>query len=215
MQTMFILKSALIFYVEVKITYEVLFDVLRREKENNELQALDETFYDDVADYIAQKRRNVSKRAGSYDGLDEEKDKIQLRNILRTVEEIYNIRERKVLNLARTKARATKNLIDTTKILPEERPLFDDAVTMLSDQRDDVLRDMTGKMNDDRDEPDTDAGEEGDEDLEAVEIQRQLPKFLGSDKNVYGPFEEGQEVSLPSSVAELLVKKGRAERIED
>lgn len=212
---MFILKSALLLCVEVKITYEVLFDVLRREKENNELQALDDTFYDDVADYIAQKRRNVSKPSGSYDGLDEEKDKIQLRNILRTVEEIYNIRERKVLNLARTKARATKNLIDTTKILPEERTLFDDAVDMLSGQRDEVLREITGKMNQDREEQDRSGSEQGDEDEETVEIQRQLPKFLGSDKNVYGPFEEGQEVSLPSSVAELLVKKGRAERIED
>lgn len=201
--------------MEVKITYEVLFDVLRREKENNELQALDDTFYDDVADYIAKKRRNMEAgTSSSYDDLDEEKDKIQLRNILRTVEEIYNIRERKVINLARTKARATKNLIDTTKILPEERGLFDDAVDLFEAQRQDVLRDVTGKYDQSRDHEETE-GVDADEETVTVEIQRQLPKFLGTDKNVYGPYEEGQEVSLPESVADLLVKKGRAERVED
>lgn len=210
---MFILKSALLFYVEVKITYEVLFDVLRREKENNELQALDDTFYDDVEDYIAKKRRNLTSTKQSYDGLDEEKDKIQLRNILRTVEEVYNIRERKVINLARTKARASKNLIDTTKILPEERRLFDAATDLLNEQRAEVLRDLTGKIDEDGDPGES--GPSNDEGSVTVEIQRQLPKFLGSDKNVYGPFDEGQEVGLPESVAELLVKKGRAERVND
>jgi DNA replication factor GINS len=199
--------------VEVKITYEVLFDVLRREKENNELQSLDDTFYDDVADYIAKKRQNVSGSTSSYDGLDDEKDKIQLRNILRTVEEIYNIRERKVLGLARRKARSTKNLIDTTKLLPEERSLFDDAVSLLEDQRVDVLGEMKGKIDQPHDDQ-TGVEADEDEDSVTVEIQRQLPKFLGTDKNVYGPFDEGQEVELPESVAELLVKKGRAERAD-
>lgn len=198
--------------MEVKITYEVLFDVLRREKENNELQALDDTFYDDVAEYIAKKRENMSAQRSTYEGLDEEKDKIQLRNILRTVEEIYNIRERKVLGLARTKARATKNLIDTTKILPEERSLFDNAVALLEEQRHGVLQEVTGSFDRQEEETAQDT-DDGSDEQETVEIQRQLPKFLGTDKNVYGPYEEGQEVTLPKSVAELLVKKGRAERV--
>jgi len=200
--------------VEVKITYEVLFDVLRREKENNELQSLDDTFYDDVADYISKKRQSVDGAASSYDGLDDEKDKIQLRNILRTVEEIYNIRERKVIGLARRKARATKNLIDTTKLLPEERPLFDEAVDILEGQRHDVLDELKGSFDREQPSESSSTAEDADEETVAVEIQRQLPKFLGTDKNVYGPFEEGQEVDLPESVAELLVKKGRAERVD-
>ena len=44
-------------------------------------------------------------------------------------------------------------------------------------------------------------------------IKTNLPKFMGADKKVYGPFEKGEQVSLPKSISELLVSKGRADTI--
>jgi DNA replication initiation complex subunit (GINS family) len=40
---------------DVKITYETLFDLLRREKNRNELQQLDPSFYLDVVSYLKEK----------------------------------------------------------------------------------------------------------------------------------------------------------------
>ena len=42
--------------VEVNITYETLFDLLRRERSRNELQELEETFYEDVKKYLEEKQ---------------------------------------------------------------------------------------------------------------------------------------------------------------
>lgn len=203
------------FIVEVKITYEVLFDILRREKDNNELQALDNSFYDDVQEYVSSKRQSMrSQKSSGYSGFGEEKSKIQMRNILRTVKEIYNIRERKILGLARTKARSASNLIDTTKILPVERALFDRAVDVLEERRDALLEETLGQDRPGKTSEAENQGGVSEGETVNVEIGRKLPKFLGTDKKVYGPFDEGDVVELPDAVAELLIKKGRATKLD-
>jgi hypothetical protein len=40
------------------------------------------------------------------------------------------------------------------------------------------------------------------------------PKFVGRENEVFGPFEANQEAELPSEIANILVKKGRAEIVE-
>jgi len=211
---MFIIKIVSLYTVDVTITYEVLFDILRREKDNNELQDLDESFYEEVEEYIDEKKRTVESGKNSVytPSTDQEKQKIQLRNIKRTVQEIYNIRERKIMGLARSKARAKNGLIDTTRLLVVEQPLFDAAVDLLERHRKETLQDVMG----DRTKPKKASGStssESDEDLQGVNILKDLPKFLGPDKKVYGPFQKDDEVELPVSVAKLLTQKGRAENV--
>ena len=40
-----------------------------------------------------------------------------------------------------------------------------------------------------------------------------VPKFLGKQKEIYGPFEAGEEATLPSMIANILLKKGKAEEL--
>lgn len=46
-----------------------------------------------------------------------------------------------------------------------------------------------------------------------VKFLSNLPKFMGLDKKVYGPYDKDSTGELPSNVAELLLKKGRAELV--
>ncbi len=41
-----------------------------------------------------------------------------------------------------------------------------------------------------------------------------VPKFLGHHLEVYGPFEEDDTANLPEEIADILIKKGRAEEIK-
>jgi len=41
-----------------------------------------------------------------------------------------------------------------------------------------------------------------------------VPKFLGHYLEVYGPFEEDDTANLPEEIADILIKKGRAEEIK-
>jgi hypothetical protein len=46
-----------------------------------------------------------------------------------------------------------------------------------------------------------------------VKILEYLPRFMGRDGEVLGPFEAGAVVVVDAQIAGLLVKKGRAEPV--
>jgi len=52
-------------------------------------------------------------------------------------------------------------------------------------------------------------------DYEPVKILKKIPEFTGMDLEVYGPFEEGEEVEVPKVNAEILVDRGNAEYLDD
>ena len=43
-----------------------------------------------------------------------------------------------------------------------------------------------------------------------VRFIHSVPKFAGLDLEVYGPFQEGDEIEFPEQVAKVLIKKGHA-----
>ena len=47
-----------------------------------------------------------------------------------------------------------------------------------------------------------------------VRILHSIPKFVGEDMNVYGPFESEDIANLPEKVSTALMKKKRAEEIK-
>ena len=49
--------------------------------------------------------------------------------------------------------------------------------------------------------------------VKTVRFMSAVPKFLGRELEVYGPFEEEDVANLPGEVADVLIKKGRAEEI--
>ena len=57
--------------------------------------------------------------------------------------------------------------------------------------------------------------EDVEEGYQIVKIISDVPEFMGTDLESYGPFEEGEEVQIPEDNAEILVNRGNAEEIED
>jgi DNA replication initiation complex subunit (GINS family) len=54
---------------------------------------------------------------------------------------------------------------------------------------------------------------EAEEGYEVVEITAEVPEFMGTDLEAYGPFEEGEEAEIPEDNAEILVNRGNAEQL--
>jgi len=52
-------------------------------------------------------------------------------------------------------------------------------------------------------------------DYDVVKILKKVPEFRGTDLDVHGPFEEGEEVEVPKDNAEILVNRGNAEYLND
>ena len=45
--------------MEATITYEFLYDILRREKDRTELQKLEDSFYEKTINYMEEKKTNI------------------------------------------------------------------------------------------------------------------------------------------------------------
>ncbi len=124
--------------MDVVITYETLFDLLRREKGRAELQELPKDFYGRVLLFLREKQASVAD-AGGFGAPQAQKLLIQYQNAQKIIRELYERRERKILEMCLNKARTASNLIDTSALLPEERPLFEEGVSFLASGRDRLL----------------------------------------------------------------------------
>ena len=72
------------------ITYETLRKIQTQEKSSSKLVKLPENFFRDVKNYLERKEK-LSKEKGNY---------LELQSANRILEEIFELREKKILNLA-------------------------------------------------------------------------------------------------------------------
>src|SRR3989344_180034 len=103
---------------EVVITYETLFELLKRERERPDLQKLEPSFFSDTIDYIKDKKKILEARSDSPFAVEERK---------------------KIISLALDKSRTKSNLIDTTALLKEEKVVFEALTNAFDTYRDAIL----------------------------------------------------------------------------
>jgi DNA replication initiation complex subunit (GINS family) len=246
----------------VDLTYEQLFDILRREKGRDELQQLDSAFYDGVRGFLSTKEDQI-RLAQSEHGvasLAAQRAHIELTNAKKILKELYERRERKIVTMALHRTRTESAIIDHETLLPEEKGLLEELVHLLVDGRERILsrielrtpmivtppRQYAITRDEDEprvrdDEPRTFAVEskplEPKRVVERVQASRAtetsagdtftteetnikvrflapVPKFVGKDLRVFGPFEEGATAELPDVIAQILIKKGRAQEMD-
>lgn len=207
---------------EISITYDLLFDIIKIEKSREDLQKLDEKFYKDVVDYLSTKNAIIDNPNTPI--RERELTKIQLGNVKRLLVELYERREKKIINLAIYKVKTGDGIINTETLLLEEKVLFNTLYVQLLRYRSEILDKVLEGIT-----PDPQAMELHstakkivpiieDDDTESVGIKsvrfiKPVPRFLGSELEVYGPFEENDIASLPSKIADILIKKNRAEEM--
>ena len=215
---------------EINITYETLFELLRREKNREEIQKLDQGFLNDVSNYIKEKLELYSQQKNKDDPFAAEetrKAELQLTNIKKILRELYEKREKKIIHMAIDGSRSTTSLIETANLLKEEKRIFDELVELLNKYRKGVLYHLLEGMEPNikkeaeekqEEQPESNPAEEKQEQAKTTKMIRfkhAVPKFVGEDLEVYGPFEENDMANLPSEIADVLISKDRAEEMNN
>ncbi len=208
---------------EVVITYETLFEILKREKERPDLQRLEPTFFSDTINYIRDKKKILEAKSDSVFAPEErKKTERQLENIYKILKELYERREKKIINLALDKSRTQSNLIDTTSLMKEEKVFFDAATNLLDNYRNAILYAVLNEKM-----PFMQSFEEKkppEAFMSALELKKptrlvrfayKVPKFVGPELEEYGPFEEEDIANLPAEIADVLINKSKAEEIKE
>lgn len=205
----------------INITYDLLFDILRYEKSRDELQALDKEFFNNIVEYLRNKEIiliNVHTPPS-----ERELTKIQLNNVKKILTELYDRREKKIINLASYKIKIGQDTINTTALLDDEKILFDSVFLVLSKYRTTILDNILNAKSPfakpiDQQESTSSVEKKmpelnDDDTITSVRFIKPVPKFLGPELETYGPFEEQDIASLPSIIANILIRKERAEEM--
>ena len=211
---------------EVVITYETLFELLKRERERTDLQKLEPSFFSDTIGYIRDKKKILEAKSDSVFASDEKKKtERQLDNIYKILKELYERREKKIISLALDKSRTKTNLIDTTSLLKEEKVLFEALTGLLDSYRDAILYSVLNEklpfmqpLEDKKPKEDFRTAlelKEAKKPTKLVRFTSHVPKFVGPELEEYGPFEEEDIANLPVEVAEVIVSRGKAEEIRE
>ncbi|MBN2112222.1 DNA replication complex GINS family protein [Candidatus Woesearchaeota archaeon] len=211
----------------MNITYETLFEVLRIEKNRDDLQELPPSFFDDVLQYLREKQQIFDEslvKEDLFSATEREKISNELGNLRRMLKETYERREKKIINMALNKSRTKSNIIDTSRLLKEETAFFDQIVDTLDRFRKGILLNMFDLrqpfIEESKLQPNgsSSAGENKEKekkDTKLVRFLHPIPKFIGKELEVYGPFEEEDMANLPVEIADVLIGKGRAEEVSE
>lgn len=230
---------------DIVITFDTLFDILRNEKTKEDIQKLSENFLQDVVNYIAGKQTELNDekhQQSLFESEDRDKKLHQLNNIKRILKEIYERREKKIINMALNKSRFKGNIIDTSALLEEELIFFEMLSTLFNRERDRILNNVLRARLPNKHEieiphipeqkeefksantipSETQAVNSNEESQSAVPIAAKLvrftspvPEFIGEDMQEYGPFEEEDVSKLPIEIADVLIKKDKAQEIKE
>ncbi|MEM4282619.1 MAG: hypothetical protein QW559_00375 [Candidatus Woesearchaeota archaeon] len=224
---------------KILLTYETLYELVRREKSKEELQPLDANFFNSLVEYLKEKNllyEESLKKNDIFSVADRERLATQLANILKLVRDLYERREKKIIALAINKSRTNSSIIDTSNLLAEERAFFNSLVGVLDEYRKGVLgsilelrlptiagehsKSITDQSNSTEPSPDSSLEGQKRSDVEATSSEQKktalvtfiqpVPQLVGPELETYGPFEPGSKAYLPNDLAAILVEQKKA-----
>ena len=209
---------------EVNITYETLYELLKREKDMTDLQKLEPSFFNNFVDYLNDKKKILGKEDSLFSYEEKKKVEKQIDNAKRIIKEIYERREKKILNIALIKSRTKSDVLDTSSMLENEKIFFDEIVKTLNVFRKDIFANIiegkrvseviVGKKEVNKTSDDISEKKVVEKNTKLVRFLYSVPKFVGKELEEYGPFGEEDIANLPSEIAEILINKGRVEEIK-
>jgi DNA replication initiation complex subunit (GINS family) len=195
------------------ITYETVRNAHRAEKEE-ELQKLPDGFFESVRNWFKVKER-----------LKDTTSLLEVENAKKLLEDVINRRQKKIVLAALSTMRGQ---LPPAGLNDEERKFFDDIVNTLKAFKNDMNEKF--RSFDDIAQEKIEEAKKSIEEMKPVEVENiavkpndkllvkiliDLPKFVGTDMQSYGPLRTGDIITLPEEVAKLLVTRKAADNILD
>jgi DNA replication factor GINS len=180
------------------MSYSLLYDAWKREKENHELQPLDKAFYVRLSQYLKGQREELQM-------LDEKTLKAHLiseenERIKKLLSDLIHSRYRKIFN------KVLEGKTIPTDILASEEEVSYSGIASTWKHVEDVLKDVL------RGRTPKGKGVQLVEEPKRILVRflQAIPAIIGPDMKAYGPFKEEDVASLPAENAEILITRGVA-----
>lgn len=183
------------------ISYDDLYEALRKEKYSDNLQSLQKRFLQDAAKYFEEKKEFLNREEDMFSDV-AIKNKKKLDNAMSSFKTLLRLRKKKILNLAFVASEVGIGKKDFENLLGFEKELFEELVKSLERAEKDLQEEMSG-------------GEEIEGSHVLVRFLVEVPEFLDFGGNEIGPFDKGEVANLEKEVIDILKKDGKVEVIEE
>lgn len=196
---------------ENPLTFSELRKAQKKEKRQEDLSDLEDNFILRVSNYLEMKK-DVDNR--------------EYKSAKRVFDKIIGLRQEKIVKQAKFAVKSENGGSSDLKLLPREKELFLELKNLFQDFNHNIEKMIKGEesiespdIDIEEEEVNEEAEPEPEEEIEegyqVVKIISDVPEFMGTDLESYGPFDEGEEVEIPEDNAEILVNRGNAEEIEN
>lgn len=205
---------------KIPLTYEKLMDIYRREKNNPELQPLPDNFIDDVIEYLQIKEKEVKSLKDESDLLLEEdlvKEERQLMNAKKIISKIYELREAKIIEIAKNKAISKNLIVNTNNMLSYEKEFYNFILSVFQSFRNSVLDNIiSAKPPQLPQNPFTNKEESTTKKIKKIKVEflTLVPEFVDIEGNKYGPYSEHEIDLIPEDIAQILINKKKCRIFE-
>ncbi|MFC1486947.1 hypothetical protein ACFLRN_04575 [Thermoproteota archaeon] len=179
--------------------YDELYDLWKKEKENETIQSLPKNFYIKIATYIKklkEENRMLDKKTTKSGLLENE-----FRNVQVMVSELFLFRYKKFREKAVDRQTVARN-----SLTEEEKKLYGEVLSLAEACHvfsKDILRGNLSCITKDRKQT-----------LTVLRFVQEIPALVGSDLKTYGPFGSEDIATLPPENARILIKQGVAVEVE-
>jgi len=198
---------------DINITYEVLFEKMRNEKNNTELQKLPENFYDLVVEYVKGKQDLLKKDDELFSVNEKKQVLMMLENLEKILKDLYQRREKKIIELAIIKSKVRSSLVDTSTMQDNEVLFYEKILTILDSFRNNILNNVLNARVIDIDFARDKTKQQSS--IITVRFLQDMGKFVDEDLKEYGPFEKETIATLPLSLAQNLAEDNLLEILDD
>jgi len=184
------------------LTYSELYEILRKEKYNEQLQLLPKSFFREISEYFQDKKKITEKNDDIFsDAII--KTKKQYENAIAVLKEIITRRQKKVINLALIAAKSGISKRDAENMTDSEQKLFEMIVKELESEEKALGNVISGQY--------------GEKDLknQLVRFKQDTSEFLDMNENKLGPFKTGDIANISKEIANILINSGNAELLDE
>lgn len=186
------------------LTYEELFEALRKEKYSEKLQQLPKDFIPNYSEYVETKKKQVALKDGDMFSEDVLREKKQAENAVALFRDLMLRRKKKILDLVFVAAETGVMKKDFVDMLKFEKELFENLVGVV-DSGDKALNSlMNGKDAKEDEAP-----------HKMVLLNEDVEEFVDMNGNAVGPFKKGNLANLDVGVADVLIGSGQARIVDE
>ena len=200
-----------------EINYRTLRKIQQTEKNSPALSNIRSDFYKSLAEYLQELEQRYEKESSA-----QKKTllKEEIENIKKISLSVYELREKKILLAAISKARGGNP--DTNNVIDFENTLFKSVLNAMNSSRNTVFKkeETENEVVDDK-ENESDKikakKEDKDEKIEEhnpiVRVNKNMPEFIGTDQKKYY-LRKNDIISMPQDMSATLSKRGVVERVD-